>query len=432
MKGFIVILEVIVVLIVLFIAFSVFFPKFSYKNRWNDAYIQLKGRDIILTLDRLGKLYNYSFNNNELNRFLFDPDKGVISIKRDNLISWSETEGTFKNNIVIACNCTNEQIEAWKGWIEQLRMNDRHIDATTFICWTNLEVINPCYYGDKKFDPDVLIIWGNPNQKTRRLNVYKNLLLDYLERGNGILEIMDFVESDAITTDTGQYKIFGIQWDNRNPTAWSNNFNPPPNANDIKYQPYKFFYHVPVPLASSGEFNFQGNSYSYNICNGKLCIDHDGDPDTPAQEVVPGNNFEINGYNFFLSYIDATKSRIGITFKPSYIFKNFLDGSKMVADNEKILLQRGGGDNRLAVVALNGSSNYRTAWITANFAADLNSVGDDHKSLFNSLLLWVSNKKAARVLAPAISVGFKTSYVDVEGYDMYEPYIFNLGIAYPY
>jgi hypothetical protein len=53
MKGQIPIFEAISAAIILLIALSVFFPGFFYESKWSEAFIILKSRDIIITIDRL-------------------------------------------------------------------------------------------------------------------------------------------------------------------------------------------------------------------------------------------------------------------------------------------------------------------------------------------------------------------------------------------
>jgi hypothetical protein len=72
----------------------------------------------------------------------------------------------------------------------------------------------------------------------------------------------------------------------------------------------------------------------------------------------------------------------------------------------------------------------RVAWI-ADFT-DNDIIGDDHKLLLTSLLLWASNKKASAVLSSNLKIGYLTSYVNINNTDMFEVYKFNLGLGYPY
>lgn len=72
-KGFVSFIEVVIVLVTLFITFSVFFPGFSYRNRWNEALMKLKARDITVAADRAGIFYPCVFSSTcfkkQLSRF---------------------------------------------------------------------------------------------------------------------------------------------------------------------------------------------------------------------------------------------------------------------------------------------------------------------------------------------------------------------------
>jgi hypothetical protein len=69
-KGIVAVLEMIMVIIALFVAFNILFPEFVYKTKWNEALLLLKGRDILLTIDRMGELYTYSLDPNASREFL--------------------------------------------------------------------------------------------------------------------------------------------------------------------------------------------------------------------------------------------------------------------------------------------------------------------------------------------------------------------------
>jgi hypothetical protein len=219
-KGFINMLEVIFVLIALFIAFGILFPSFTYKTRWSEALILLTARDIIITADRIGNLYNYSFNAGQLSDFLYK----VIPVNETNLIGWSEIEGTIKNNVTIACNCTKEQIYLLYNWTTGLTINGRNI--TVFIVNTELSDIN--------LFSDVLLIWGY-----RDLNPFKNSLLGYINKEKGIVEMMDF--SPTIPLDSVQTDLFGLKevagW---GPTS-ADVLVKPAKATNFTYQAYKIY-----------------------------------------------------------------------------------------------------------------------------------------------------------------------------------------------
>jgi hypothetical protein len=145
-KGFVNILELIFVLIALFIAFGILFPGASYVNKWSQALLIANSRDIILTADRMGKLYDYSFDASQLSGFL----NQVIPITRTNLLAWSQIEGTIKSRVIVACNCTEQQKDDLTSWISGITFNGRTVDID--FVRTNLDEIN--------MPSDVLLIFG--------------------------------------------------------------------------------------------------------------------------------------------------------------------------------------------------------------------------------------------------------------------------------
>lgn len=437
-KGQIPIIELVTAVLILLVAFSVLFPEFYYKSKWEDAFVLIKARDSILTIDRIGKLYSYSFNSTLLENFLRSIYLG------ENLLFWSETSDTFKGRIIVACNCTKQQIEKLYSWFGRIKLNDREIEM--IFLESNLDIINE--------PSDVLLIW-----KYKDLTPYIATLKNYLNKENGIIQIADLTLAQV---NEAQKQIFGIEWfeGGWGPTN-ENYFIKPRNASQITYQAYKNFYHVPLPLlapiatttipiegtiqacasanVNQGNFTFRGTSYNFWICDGKSVYFDTNRNNRADIRVITGQNFLINNFTFLLNYIDYNE-RIRISFKPAYNFTDFLraGGSKVYpADNDirKILLYRGNWSNEpnkpIPVVIINGTIG-RTAWV-ADFSRDgLDKVGDDHKSLLLSLLLETSNKRSFEVLSPGLRLGTLTSYVNIVNKDIFEVYRFNLRLGYPF
>ncbi|MEM7825180.1 MAG: hypothetical protein QXO27_04375, partial [Candidatus Aenigmatarchaeota archaeon] len=220
MKGFINILELIFVLLALFIAFRILFPGFIYKSKWSEALILLTSRDIIATADRTGYLYSYSFDANQLSDFL----NKIIPVIKTNLIGWSEIEGTIKNNVTVACNCTKEQRDLLYNWTTDLTINGRSIKI--FVVDSRLDEINPF--------SDVLLIWGYKD-----LTPFRDSLLKYINKGNGIVEMMDF--SLSTNLDSVQIEVFGL----KEGTGWGSTaadvLIKPAKATNIAYQAFKIY-----------------------------------------------------------------------------------------------------------------------------------------------------------------------------------------------
>lgn len=358
-KSFVSFIEMVIVIIALFIAFSIFFPGFQYKSRWSDALLLSKNRDIILTADRIVQLYNYSFNSTNLQNFL-----DSLLVKEAGMIAWSETEGAIKSRLWIACNCTNDDLNNMMSWFKGLSINGREIEILP--CYTNLEAINPCLSSS-----DILLIFGN---KTLSSPVYLNTLSKYIKSGSGIVEVADW-DPNTVLSNNVQKTIFGLGAE-ANPEQKGNStydefrdevaspIKRPINATAISYQPWKYFYHIPIPLLAStytgsipieglpapsctsmsnGSFAIQAsikdvggqlvdspNSYKFWICDSSK-VYFDTDLNDSADVVISaGEGFGIVDYynrslfwNFTMNYVDG-QDKIGISFKPNYRFSDFI------------------------------------------------------------------------------------------------------------
>lgn len=454
-KAFVTILEMIVVIAMLIVAYGVFFPGFSYQNRWGDAFISLKGRDVVVTMDRIGNLYNNSFNVSSLKSFL----DSTVPTNLTGLIHWSGVDGTLKSVVGVACNCTNAQKNALISWIARLRMNGRNIDFD--IVSSTLEPILPA--------SDVLLIWGDRTFTSQQ----KTNLENYLRSGKGIVEIMNLTGS----LDAVQKSIFGLETCSGlfgGPSCGIGggppdiSFEPTPTrVSNKSYTSYKYYHHIPMvafaptptgfvnvkvgvePCTSlditRGTFGVREDDYNFWICDEiielSVYFDTGGNPEEADIKVLQGQTFVIDGQELLLSYID-NNVKIGVSFVPKndsyggYEFKNFLQGGTKLypsnLDKSRVVLSKGnytGTENPIPAVVVNGTVA-RVAWV-ADFTEDLNKVSDDHKLLLASLLLWTSEKRYISSLGN-LRLGYLTSYVNAVNQDMYEVYTFDLGLGFPF
>jgi len=260
-KSFVSMLEMITVVVVLYVAFGIFFPGFSYKTKWSEALLLQTARDAMLTADRIGKLHEYSFNPTSLQNFL----SGVIT--NESIISWSNTEGAVKSQVVIACNCTNDQMVRLNSWMVGLSINGRQINTEQ--CYTNLEFINPCIVSS-----DVLVIWG---EKDLSSPVYYSTLQEYLKGDGGIVEIADFSRQ----LDPVQTGIFGLKdggaWGS--PTA--DIVIKPATASSTTYQAYKTYINGLKGNSTIPEFCYHSTTKKIIPLDGdnsKILVRVDNDP----------------------------------------------------------------------------------------------------------------------------------------------------------
>ncbi|MEM7825074.1 MAG: hypothetical protein QXO27_03835 [Candidatus Aenigmatarchaeota archaeon] len=442
MKAQVVIIEMITTVLVLFIAFTILFSGVTYKSKWKDSLMFLMGRDILLSLDRSGRLYEISFNSQlliHLTTILF-PDMGIIPL--------SATDGTIKTDIYIACNCTGEQINFLYQITKDLKVNNRNINIT--FCQTSLEKINPC--STSLVYPDALIIWGYKSLGAEHVAKFRELIINQ----NGILEISD-LQSGQI--DQVQQRIFGLKWLDLRSAANNDSFIKPNTISQLSYQSYKYFYHLPfllegvstdnIPVEgipspscsqrSTGNLTFKNIKHTFWVCDVSSVYWDNNNNGLADMNVNEGNDFQLYTYNFTLSHID-TNSKIRVTFRPEYNFEDFLQPNSINKlypsddDRNKILLSKGFDINDpnkpVPVVIFNGTGNGKTAWI-ADFSRDgFSTIGDDHKNLLISLLLSVSNKKTNPI--ELVKTGYANSYINVKNRDMFEVYRIDLSLGFPF
>lgn len=317
-----------------------------------------------------------------------------------------------------------------------LTINGREVNAK--ICYTDLESINDCMQSS-----DLLVIWG---YKDISSVTYRNRLRQYLSYG-GIVEVMDIPSSYNFGSDYTQQQVFGITGGGSGMPNY-NTFLKPVSADQITYQPYKFFYYTPLRLLTNGTgvstagctqnktgiFTINAKGYPFSICNGAtVFFDIDGDGKINSQ--VNGA-FKLTSVgeslNFTLRYVSS--QWIKIRFDSKYKFLDFAKTATTASivpqdgNNNRVLLMT---DISTGAVIVNGTNQAKTAWI-ADFSRDPSKMGDDHKNILLSLILASSNKNAFSVLSPNVKTGFLTSYLNVNATDVYEISRFNLGLGYPY
>ena len=438
MKGQISAIEMITSVIILFVAFTIFFPGLSFKSEWDNAYLMMTGRDVLLTMDRTNKLQQYSFNTTSMQNFV---DK---TFPRNDTIIWTSIDDTVKNKLVIACNCTDEQKSQLGYWLRNLKVNGHSINS--FVCYTNLEEkINPCF----GYYPDVLVIWGYKDFSQEK---YEKIMKDFLNNRNGVVEIADLPLADST-----QEHIFGISTSSDNfGSAALDNFQKPVNGTVSTYQAYKYFYHIPfptkvdentcsipvegIPACSStetqkGNLTFREKTVYLWICDRNTIYFDTNNNNIADFRTTVRSSFNLTNYNFYLNYIE--NSSVMISFKEIYNFTDFKGSNKLYPSDQdinRILLSNGnysGTDRPIPVVIINESIG-KTAWVAVFSRNGLNNVKDDHKQLLISLILDVSNKKAKEVTFGGVEVGRSTSYLDVINYDMFEFYKINLGVGHPF
>lgn len=467
MKGQIAFIEAILASIVLFVAFNIMITTGDYQTKWKESLNSLQGKDVLITVDRLGKIYDYSFSPS-FETFLNTLDSIKDSIKK------VEIQGAIKNTVYVACACTSDQITYLENIFNGVKFNTRSISVS--ICETTLPTINTCGASTKY--PNALVIWGYTD-----LNSYTDTLLDFVNDGNGLIEIADILNSKVDgggDDDNAQKRIFGLQSTHSDsfPDILTNDFLRPGSTSQLPYQSYKWFHHLPYnliagnvvsqqlpvdrslqqpgcPAVRQGEFKFHAINHKFWICNHpvnpSVYFDTDGSNKADLGPITKGQTFSITTPNpartskFKLNYIESP-DKIRVSFKPDYKFNDFIvkDNNHNKLDfpiedyRDHVLLSMGFWDDArkqpIAGIIFNGTENGKTVWM-ADFARSattlqqLNDLGDDYKQLLSPLILSMSNKKIKETFQ---QVGQITSYINVNNTDILEIYKIELSIGKPF
>lgn len=440
MKGQVPVFEVIVVAIILFTSFAIFFPGEGLTSRWDEAELALKGRDAVVTMERVGEVNDFAANPSLFTDFM------IKAVPGQNLIYGNTIDGTVQPTVTVACNCTVEQIQDMLNWIGRAKLNGR--DVNVDVLATTLTPIQ---------EADVLVIWGRKD-----LAQFEPAILDYIKRGNGVVGIADF--PDATNPDDTYTEIFGIiECDViTNPACQSNsdgdlNFEVPTSADDLIYQPYKMFHRMPirsivaqdvppVPILTEGgiqpcagpgfpvAFVFKSTTANYWICSSPAAAYFDTNGNNIADTIVEElDDFTIQGENFNMRYVEVNRTFISI--REGYEFDDFSGDANDVypadLDRSKIFLRDGpSGIRPIPAVVFNTSGSGMTAWMPEEIFTG--TVGHDDRLLMQTVILSAANKNSKASPLGDIKGGSVTTYIDVANRDMFEVYRFNLGIGFPF
>lgn len=449
MKGQVSILEMIIASIALFTAFSMMISSEEFHSDWKKPVSLLQARDILVTSDRIGKLYDHSFSPTFNTEFL-----NRLDAIKDSIVKY-ETSGAIKNAVYVACDCTAEQVTYIQNILNDIKFNTRTVAVT--VCSTTLPAINNCGSGNQY--PNSLVIWGYKD-----LAPYISVLTDFINNSNSLIEIADIpnskVDGQGADDDEGHKRILGLKAiDEGNFPNNDDTFIKPQNTSLLPYQSYKWFYHLPYALRGTiseavpteggippcgtgmrGEFKFQDANHRFWIC-GTASVYWDTNGNNIADKVVtPRNKFSIGSSNFLLNYID-TADKMRISFKPDYTFFDFIARDNAhnkiaipVPNNKtRVLLSMGYWDltqeKPISGITFNGTEDGKTIWIADFARSGLTNTGDDHKQLLASLILSTVSRETKQTFQ---QVGQTTSYININSTDVLEIYKLYLTIGKPF
>lgn len=162
MKGFIHIVEIVVTLMLVFVALNQFSSLYAKGINWSENYLYVAGRDLLYTLGDID-FYNSSLLQERLS-----------ILKQRNIEYDVRLSNAIKNNIIVGCDCNDQELGMVKGNLSSFFVNDREM---IFNLFKMSEV-------DNWNDLDVIIY-----PSVKNLDSSKAALMNFLDSGKGVIEI---------------------------------------------------------------------------------------------------------------------------------------------------------------------------------------------------------------------------------------------------
>ncbi len=441
MKGFIHILEIMIVALVIFLVMALFAYIPRIETDWARTRLILYGNDLFFSLDSKGVDWlNKTQVNDSISRLLPGNLKFDLSVKN-----------AVKPQISLGCACPQGMVNVFDEFLNDLEFNG--VNTSFRLEWINSSDISFPITLDLVLFLDMNI----PDSK-------RNELEQYLDHDKGVIEISSLdaniigypIQRDILNLG---YVQAGVQ------TNADAGFQETMPGRD-NYKIRKYFSHLPfrIGLAPgtapqgvtsctnryvSGLFTFRENSYRLWVtdntttipgsCDLALYIDMNGNSQLEPGEgpFMPGEGFELGGYSFLPREIKWDHTDIIFQEGPGYEFVfSGLGETVYPRDNasEKVLLRRADelyGDGRgIPVSAINYyiiNGKGRAAWLSNSSVHELKS---DTKQLIKSLIIWAAGEEY-RILER----GDKTSPVTLYFYkflsrDMFQPIEISLTLGY--
>jgi len=237
MKGIVKILEAIIASIILITTIS-FFITVERTTRWDTALFQTKMQDTLSSLDRSGNLELYIKNyDKEGLENLIRNTTGRTTGFSINIAGISDSE------IVIACNCTNSEINDLKT-ILNITVDNSFFYKTRRINIT----INQASIESISQESDMLFIFGYEN-----LNSYQTQINNFLNQDKTIFMFSSL--SEIQTNDGIMNETFDLEWNNGLAGSNSGDFYPAqPLPENMSYKTSKYHYSLSGTTGSSGSF----------------------------------------------------------------------------------------------------------------------------------------------------------------------------------
>jgi len=267
MKGFVQIIEIIVVSLMMFVIFSQFAVMPKINNDWSETKKYMKSRDMAAVLNSI----DVDWSNSQEVVAILDRTFTLGGARNTTMVYDLVIDGMIKPTIKIGCigkfGIPSDECNVFNSTLSSVYVNGKKLNFF-------MEPINPA---SPQFpsDKDVIVIMDDFFQPVfhapHTLEEYSAQIKNYLIQEKGILVIRDFenyVASANITART----VFGIGWNSSLPD--SNLFGFPQkhsHPNSTFYKFYRYFYNFPkstgMKIVEPYTFPDLLSSYEHMVAN---------------------------------------------------------------------------------------------------------------------------------------------------------------------
>jgi hypothetical protein len=394
-KGFIHIIEMLIVIMTIFIFISQTSQISKVNSEWSNTRSSIAANDILFSFERAG----VDWYNSTLIRSMINSTLG------EKLIVGLTVKNNVKPRITVGCVCTEAQAAQLSEMLSSTRFN---IDITF-----NVIRIEPSEIAFKH-QHDVTFLWGYHN-----LSPHYNAMWRYLGSGRGVVEFSAL--TPAQIGEAARRDLFNLEYisdtiSGSTETGFTSS-EPGKHVHDISryfsYMPYTLYTvsSSAVPGVASCNSTYKKGSItaretSYNAwlidnrsetCDVSLYIDTDGDGALGAGEgpFIEGSSFQMAGQEFTVKDIDSSPAwnHTELLFRSGYMFREFsLEKIYPNDENpEKIALAKlatyDTSGNRVPASIINYNivgEKGRTAWISDA------PPGSDVSQAVRSLVAWAA------------------------------------------
>lgn len=280
MKGFVHVVEIVIITIVVFVLIYQATSVPTISRDWGKTSLEIQVRDILLSLNKKGI--------NWLNKSEVEEELDAL-LQNTSIRYGLKIENALKENISVGCFCNDTEYFYLKSVLYPFMLNGEYVSFTIY----KLDTHNPSF----PITFDVVFLADNAK------NVSYDQLRSFLSEGKGIVEVVDLTEGD-ISGDSVQENIFGLKW-NSALTPNSNNITFSIDSESEFYNIYKYFYNIPnltgwIPPENHTLKNFLDPNEKVDAKNGNNIVLKQKATNVPAA-IVNNKIFEGKGRAVWLS-----------------------------------------------------------------------------------------------------------------------------------